>query len=182
MMGFFARALCCLALPALAGCVSAAVEGANMARDEVVYDDYIAAAEAGDAEAQYRVGEALCCSLGDREGIYDTRQSVEWLCRAAEQGYAPASLKLGRIYSGSVVKGVRLLRRAAEGVSGRPENLALSYAWLNRAAAQGSEDAEADARSLWPDLDEAEKTRAQALTTGGQTLPCRWDEVFPGQA
>ena len=121
-----ARLLCWLLLPALGGCAGAAMEGANMARDEVVYDKHIEAAQTGDAEAQYRVGEALCCSLGDREGFYDTRESVEWLCRSAEQGYAPASQKLGQIYSGRVVSGVRILRRVAEGVSGRPENLPLS--------------------------------------------------------
>lgn len=94
MMGFFARALCCLALPALAGCVSAAVEGANMARDEVVYDDYIAAAEAGDAEAQYRL--ALVLRSGRTEAPDGPEQAVAWLRKAAEQGHAKAKEALGQ--------------------------------------------------------------------------------------
>lgn len=36
---------------ALAGCAGAAVEGANIARDQVVVDQNMAKAQAGDAEA-----------------------------------------------------------------------------------------------------------------------------------
>jgi TPR repeat protein len=169
-----------IACLALAGCAGAAMEGANIAKDEVVYENNIEAARAGDAEAQYRVGDALCCSLGDRKGFYDTRAATDWLCRAAAQGHAPASLKLGRIYSGHVVEGVRVMRRVAERVSGRPENLPVSYAWLKVAAGQGSLDAEADAQTVWSDMAEAEQARAQTLMSSGQPLPCRWDEVFPG--
>src|SRR3546814_16198898 len=86
----------CLFLPALAGCVGAAMEGANMAKDEAVFRNNIEAARAGDAEAAYRVGDALCCSLGDRKGFYNTRDAVEWLCRSSAEGYAPASRKLAQ--------------------------------------------------------------------------------------
>ncbi len=167
------------ALLGLVGCAGAAMEGANMAKDEVVYQDHIEAARAGDAEAQYRVGEALCCSLGDRQAFYDTRAATDWLCRAAAQGYAPAAQKLGQIYSGDVVDGVRLMRRVAERVSGRPDDLAVSYAWLEVAAGQGADGAEADAQSLWARLDETEKVRARSLMSAERPLPCRWDEVFP---
>ncbi|MEX0760737.1 MAG: hypothetical protein WD100_14235 [Tistlia sp.] len=169
----------CLLL-ALGGCAGAAMEGANMAKDEVVYENNIEAARAGQVEAQYRVGEALCCSLGDRKGFYDTRAATDWLCRAAAQGHAPASRKLGRIYSGEVVDGVRVMRRVAERVSGRPQDRALSYAWLSVAAGQGDAEAGAEAQTLWGDLDEAERARAGGLTAGGRSLPCRWDEAFPG--
>lgn len=168
----------CVLLAALAGCASAAMEGANIAKDKAVYDRNIGLARAGDAEAQYRAGEALCCSLGDRQGFYDTRNAVEWLCRAAAQGHAPAAQKLGQIYSGNVVEGVRILRRVAERASGRPEDLAVSYAWLAVAEQQGAKTAGADAEALWSHLSDADKARARALTTGGQPLPCRWDEVF----
>lgn len=181
MRGAFLRVLSCFVLPALAGCVGTAMEGANMAKDEVAYRNYIEAARSGDAEAQYRVGDALCCSLGDRQGFYDTRKSVEWLCRAAAQGYAPASRELGQIYSGDVVDGVRLLRRVAEGVSDRPEDPVVSYAWLKIAARQGASEAEADAEALWSELDQTEKARAGRLVAGGEPLPCHWDEVFQSQ-
>lgn len=172
------RIVALLALPALAGCAGVAMEGANVTKDQVVYDRNLPAARAGDPKAQYKVGEAQCCSLGDRQGLYDTRASVEWLCRSSAQGYAPASQKLAQIYSGDVVDGVRVLRRLAEGVSGRPEDRGLSYAWLRVAETQGAADAKSDATELWSDLDDAERNRARQLLAKGQPLPCRWEEVF----
>ena len=175
------RLLSCLLLAAVGGCAGAAVEGANMTKDEVVYRNHIEAARAGDTEAEFRVGEALCCSVGDSNAFYDTRESVEWLCRAARKGHAPASRKLGRIYAGDVVDGVRLLRRVAEGVAGRQTDTAVAYAWLRIAASRGEAEAAEEATALWSDLDEAEKTRARALLAAGSApLRCRWNEVFPG--
>lgn len=163
---------------ALAGCAGAAMEGANMARDEAIYRNNLQAAQAGDAEAQLRVGQSLCCSLGDRQGFYDTRQAVEWLCRASAQGQARASHKLGQIYSGDVVDGVRLLRRVAERVSERPENLPVSYAWLQYAAAQGSSGAAEDAAALWDELDFEQREAARRLVAANVAPPCGWDEVI----
>lgn len=172
------RIVFCFVLLALAGCVSAAVEGAHIAKDKATYHNNIEAARAGNPEAQFRVGRALCCSLGDRQGFYDTRQAVVWLCRSSAQGYGPASQKLGQIYSGRVVEGVRLLRRVGERISNRPEDLPVAYAWLRVASRQGADGADADAGSLWSNLTDREKTRAQRLVIGSERLPCRWDEVF----
>ena len=46
-----------------------------------------------------------------------------------------------------------------EGVSGRPEDRGLSYAWLRVAETQGAADAKSDATDLWSDLDDAERTK-----------------------
>ncbi|SMF58323.1 hypothetical protein SAMN06265365_10969 [Tistlia consotensis] len=170
---------CCLLLLALGGCVGAAMEGANITKDKVVYEKHIDAARAGKAEAEFEVGQALCCSIGDRQGFYDTRAATDWLCKAAGQGYAPASQKLGQIYSGNVVQGVRLMRRIAEKISDRPTNLPLSYTWLKVAEGQGSSDAAEDAKELWSGLNELQRTKARALMQSPKPLPCRWDEVFP---
>lgn len=169
-----------LALPLLAGCVGAAVEGANMTRDKVVVNDNIQAAQAGDAVAQYRVGEAMCCSLDEGEAFYDTPQSVAWLCRSAAQGYGPASLMLGRIYAGDTVSGVRVLRRIANAVAGSSTDLPVSYAWLRRAEAQGDADAGSAAEAVWADIPAAEQARATALATGAEPLACEWSDVIGG--
>ena len=172
------RILSCFILLSLAGCVGVAAEGANMTKDQVVYKKYLDAAKDGDAKAEYKVGDALCCSIGDRQGFYDTRQSVAWLCRASRQGYALASRKLGQIYAGDTVHGLRLLRRIAEGVAGHRTDLPVSYAWYRVAAAQGSKDASTDATTLWDDFDNDQKARARTLLSDVTHLPCRWDEVF----
>lgn len=172
--------LAVLALPALAGCVGAVAEGANMTRDRVIVDDNIAAAQAGDAVAQYKVGEALCCSLDEGDAFYSTPQSVAWLCRSADQGYGPASLMLGRIYAGDTVDGVRLLRRVATAIAGSSTDLPVSYAWMRRAQAQGQADAQGDAESVWAELSAEEQQRATALATGSAPLACEWADVIGG--
>ena len=53
------------------------------------------AAEAGDPLAQSLVG--LSYYYGD-EGVVDARQAVDWLTRAAQQGYAPAISDVGWLY------------------------------------------------------------------------------------
>ena len=166
-----------LALFGLAGCVGAATEGANIAKDKVVVSNNIAAAQGGNAEAQYKVGKALCCSLNEGEGFYDTPKSVGWLCRAAAQNHGPAALKLGEIYSGDVISGVRALRRVAQGVAGTTTRPAVAYAWMRRAEALGVADARKPASALWADLTTAERGEAEAMVTGRTPLPCEWSAV-----
>jgi TPR repeat protein len=52
------------------------------------------AAEQGDREAQYQLGNAYCC--GAAGGFWDTAEAVTWWCRAAAQGQADAAAALLR--------------------------------------------------------------------------------------
>ncbi len=162
----------------LSGCVSAATEGANIARDKSTVSSNIDAARAGDAEAQYKVGDALCCSVNEAQGFYDTPQSVEWLCRAAEQNHGNAALKLGEIYTGDVVSGVRVLRRVAQRIAGSSTDFAVGYGWVRRAEALGVAEAQGLAQNLWAAMTPADKERASKMVTGSVALPCLWREVF----
>jgi len=167
-----------LLVPALGGCVGAATEGANIARDRLIVANNIDAARAGDVEAQYRVGEALCCSLNEGEGFYDTPQSVEWLCSAARQGHGPAAYKLGEIYSGDVVSGVRVMRRIAQRVAGSSTSPVVAYAWTRRAEELGVEDAGASAQELWQDLAADQRADARLMLADPESLPCEWQDVI----
>ncbi|WP_366553509.1 hypothetical protein [Aquibaculum sediminis] len=169
------------ALPLLiltSGCIGAATEGANIAKDKAVLASNIDDARAGDAEAQYKVGDALCCSVNEGHGFYDTPESVAWLCKAATQDNAPAAHMLGEIYAGDVVSGVRVLRRVAQRLAGSSTNLPVSYAWLRRAAAGGETEAGETADELWAKLSRSQRTEAESMAEGRQTLPCTWDEVI----
>ena len=74
-------------------------------------------AEAGDVAAQFSLGEMLY------SGSTDTAQAVEWLRKAAAQGYAPAEFQVGQLYDfGFVVS--------------QSDDEAL--AWYRRAADHGS--------------------------------------------
>ena len=62
---------------------------------QVTYDNaerhtWRAAAERGDAEAQYRLGQAYCCG----KGYYSTAEALKWWCKATAQGHEQARRRL----------------------------------------------------------------------------------------
>lgn len=160
------------------GCASVAIEGANVAKDEVVISKNIEEARAGVAEAQYKVGDAYCCSIHEGSGLYNTKTSVDWLCRSAKQDYAPAMLKLGKIYSGDVIDGVRVSRRVAQKLAGTSKNLPVAWAWLQLAADREEGNAAERASKVWEKLDEAERAEAQQTYEKELSASCQWGEVI----
>ena len=81
----------------------------------------MAAANAGDPVAQYKLGEAY---HGGAEGVpQDNDKADQWFLKSALQGYAPAETKVGGMY--------------IEGGGVVAENHAEGVRWLKKAAAQG---------------------------------------------
>lgn len=172
-----ARAAAVLAVLGLGGCVGAVTEGANIARDKAVVSNNMAAAQRGDAEAQFKVGSALCCSLNEGQGFYNTPQSVSWLCKAAAQNHGPAAQKLGEIYSGDTISGARVMRRVAQLAAGSTTNPAVAYVWMDKAEALGVAAARKPAEDLWASLTPAQRSDAEAMVTGKKATPCEWRDV-----
>ena len=167
------------ALLVLPGCAAVVVEGANIAKDQVVYANNIDAARNGNAEAQYSVGNSLCCALNETDdGFYNTPRAVDWLCRAAAQNHGPAAFRLGEIYSGDTVSGLRMMREVATTVAGNTTNGPVAYAWMNRAASLGVRDAVKERDDIWKKLSADERVTAQSLASGSTPLRCRWNEVI----
>ncbi len=162
----------------LTGCAALVVEGAQGTKSEVVILANAKKAEAGDAEAQYKLGVAYCCSLHEGSGIYNTRRSVEWLCKSARQGYSPAMLMLGKIYSGDVIDGVRLSRRVLQGLAGTSTNIPVALAWFQLAKDRGEEDADSQSEGLADDLSDADKALVQKYYAQGLNAPCEWSDVI----
>lgn len=77
------------------------------------------AAEAGDADAQFRLAQTL---FNGPEAVRDEAQARIWLNRAAEQGHADAQFMLGTMY------------QHGRGVE---RDLAAARSWFQRAAASG---------------------------------------------
>lgn len=150
------------------------MEAASVARDRVVYQDNIAAAQAGNAEAQFRVGNALCCAVISGQPFYDTEQAKEWLCRSAEQGHAPAMLRIGRIYNGELTDGVRVMRRAINATSQNAESPPLAWAWFRFAADAGAAEAAGRARELYQSMSVQQRAEGERIRMGGRAAaPCR---------
>ncbi len=169
----------------LAGCAAPVMEAASITKDQVIYDQNIEQARAGNAEAQYKVGEAQCCNLvdaGEKAGLYNTVEAVRWLCKSAAQGYGPAAYKVGKVYAGDVVDGVRLMRRAAAGIIGTVENPPVAYAWLRQAELKGVDGAKDRASDLWKDMTPAQWQEATKLVQSKAPLPCDWDKVIGAKA
>lgn len=165
----------------LSGCAGIAIEGAKVARSELIISQNIDAAQAGDAQAQFNVGEAYCCSVHEGSGLYNTQTSVEWLCRSARQGFTPAMFKLGKIFSGDVIDGIEWKRRIAQGIVGTSTNVAVAAVWLQFAADNGEPDAQERLQEVWDEMDEHSRESAQTLYRQGTDTACLWEEVISSE-
>ena len=117
---FVAAAVLLLAWPAQFSFAGVAEGRAAYARKDyaTAFKEFQAAAEKGDAEAQYRLGLLYRAGRGTRQ---DVAKSVEWLRKAADQKHALAQYNLGVMYSA----GRGMARDDAEAVR-----------WFRKAAAQ----------------------------------------------
>lgn len=153
----------------------------------------LAAAEAGDAEAQFRLGRAILQdSSRGKEGAIE---AVSWLKRAANTGHARAMVQLGKLYRNGVgiVQNYELAakwtRAAAE--AGEPEgmvelgrlyrggigieaNAEQAYIWFNRAAAALNRDGvlerDSIAAQLSPERLKAAQAQSLAAEGGDESL------------
>ncbi len=167
---------------ALGGCVGLAVMGAKSAATEAEIASDQGAAERGDAAAQLRLGEDYCCAIGAVDPVHDNRKATEWLCRAADQGNAKAALWLGRIYAGRPPVGFDPQQQAQLLVAGARANYPVAAAWLTRAAQGGETAAQKPLQTVDGKLTASDQAQVAAYLSGRESLPCRWDRVFPRRA
>ena len=100
-----------------------AAENCDENAEKRLYQIDLAAAQRGDAEAQYRLGEKYSCGQGVEE---DDKLAVKWYRKAAEQGSAEAQKELGDMY------------RYGFGVE---EDYKEAVKWYRKAAEQANRDA-----------------------------------------
>jgi TPR repeat protein len=105
--------------------------------DKILTSDDVAAlrvkAEAGDAEAQFQLGDAYQKGEGTHQ---DDTQAARWFQDAANQGNSDAQYALGFAYRGGF---------------GVPKDEVLAYMWFDIAAGKGNEEA-LDMRSAVAEL------------------------------
>lgn len=97
-------------------------------------DSYRLAAEQGDAEAQYQLGE---CYYRGRGGVEQSNpEAFSWFTKAADQDYAPAIYRIGRCYEygygvgKDLNKAVKYFQRAAD-MNNADAILELGYCYEN---------------------------------------------------
>jgi len=145
------------------------------------YNKGVAAAEAGDAEAQFNLGASYEFGLGVPQ---DYKEAVKWYRLAADQGHADAQFNLGYMYDRGYgvlqdyKEAVNWYRLAAEqGVKYAHTSLGLMYAngngvlqddtmghmWYNIASANGYEKAGGYRDELAGQMTSADISKAQAM-------------------
>ena len=108
--------------------------------------EYRAAADKGEAWAQYNLGIMYANGEGVPE---DDATAVKWYTKAAEQGDAAAQNNLGVMY---------------EDGHGVPQDNVMAYMWWNLAAAQGDENAKKNKGKLQDKMTPADISNAQTLS------------------
>jgi len=156
----------------ISGCVGVAMEGVHITNDTAIRDQYMAAAMAGDTEAQYQVGKSYCCAPKNNvDAFYNNRKATEFLCKAARKHHPGAAFELGKIYTDDTIDGLRLLRRAATAARGDDlENKVIAFYWFNQANLYGHADAMAEMNNLG--------LQDISRFNDPMTTPCTLTEVF----
>ena len=157
----------------LSGCVAAAVNTTTYAVKANDRDALFPLAEAGDATAQYRLGESFCC-LGPG---FSTQTATQWLCKSAHQGNADAMYELGRIYSGDISRSVAPGQKLRAALSAR-ESPSHALLWLSLAAEHGHTEAAGRLAGLDEDISEADRLAAANMTVTWREQSCEYDQVF----
>ncbi len=136
---------------------------AEEARDRQIQDERTRQAEtrkanAGDAEAQYRLGLALEQESGhEQDGTRTAQTAAYWYRKAAESGHRSAQRNLGLMYE------------AGRGV---PADAVFAYAWISLSA-EGSDDPTAQ-----QDRDRVAGSITPAQLAEGKRLASAWARLY----
>lgn len=150
----------------LSSCVNVITNAAKSTYKVHVRNSLLAEAEAGDAEAQFKVGNAYCCGYG---AVYDNKEATKWMCKAARQGYVPAQKKIGWIYrsdQGFAAPTDKIRYASLE------NNDALAYAWYSIAAKSGDKKANKAREKVAQHLSQAQADRAYEYIQSYPNIAC----------
>jgi TPR repeat protein len=138
-----------------------------------------------DPVEQFKLGNTYCCKGGgplNDLSIYDNSKATYWYCKSARQGYAPAQLRLARLYSGRAIRGVHIALRASALVGTAETDFGSALMWASLAAdntGEGDvEDAVALRNKLSDIVTDKERAKSASLLGSWQTAPCVWSEVI----
>ena len=125
-----------------------------------------------------RLATPIAARLQEGGPFYDNRLATEWLCRSAQQGYAPAQYRLGQVYSGDMVDGVRILRRVVNACYRQPGRSGGCGNLVRLAAEQEQDDAAEQRDEIVEALSDDQRQRYEGYVEAWQSAPCRWDDVY----
>ncbi len=155
------------------GCVAAGIGGTTYAVKASGRNNYIEAAESGDAEAQYKLGLSHCCM-----GVgFSTQTATEWLCKAAHQDHRRAQYELGRIYLGEVSRTPAPGQKVIRAVTAKSDQQS-AFIWLTLAASDGDVDASKKLSKLADKMAGEDLAQASQRLEAWREMPCEYRDVF----
>jgi len=125
---------------------------------------WMADAQRGAAEAQYRVGSSYCCGRGI---THNTQRAVAWLCRAAVQGHRDAEFELANIYAGRISTTDRIMS-AGLGY----DDPVQAYVWYTAALIHGHPLADQSRADILPHLSSGQQQEARTASTRWARAQC----------
>ncbi len=121
--------------------------------------EHLMRAKEGDVQSMFLIGKAYCCGFG---GLLDTRQALDWLCRAARKGHAEAQLEVSKIHSADY--GLETL--------GVPPDHGLALMWFELATSTGRLFDDPYKKRLMRKVPPAEISRARELMKNWKDGKC----------
>jgi TPR repeat protein len=167
----------------LAGCVAPVVNGARAGIDIAKRHSLSAKATAGDAQAQYKLGNTYCCESGPEFArslsIRDNQKATEWLCRAAVQSYGPAQYELARLYAGHESGGFGPVAWISAPFRRNKESAWPSaWVWASLAASNGVRKAVKLRDESFRRLSSSEQQSVLLILDDWHDQPCTWKQVL----
>jgi hypothetical protein len=156
----------------LSGCIDYAFKAADFAKEHAPrtgeFSLWIVDANKGDPEAQYYVGNALCCG---KRPLYNNHEALKWLCRSSRQGQRDAMLRIGGIYEKA---------HTIEG-SVLPRDDTLAYVYYTKALEYGNDKAKVHKERVFNFLNEQERAVAAGHLVAWPDVPCESDKLIEEQ-
>lgn len=154
----------------LSGCLTAISTTAYGSYNAIKRGQYLEAANKHDPEAQYRIGESYCCGSNH---LFNNREALRWLCRAARQGHVLAQRKIGDIYRSD--KGLDFLTeyiKEKDHPNRLPQDDAVAFAWYSRAALQGDFEARRGAEAVLDLMERDDVMRSYEILENFPNMQC----------
>lgn len=159
---------------ALQACIGVAANTSTLAVKSSKRDELRPLAEAGNAQAQFELGESFCC-MGPG---FDTGTATHWLCRAALQEHPGAMHELGRIYRGDVSRSPAPGQKLMKALRGqRSDRHAMM--WMALAAEHGYTDAAESLAELEAQANPDDSEAAAVMRQDWRKQACEYQDVFP---
>lgn len=129
--------------------------------DDPARAELLPKAEQGDKNAQFELGQSLCCGLDENK---NTQEATKWLCEAARANHTQAQFELAKIY-----------------IDPETRDNATTLMWLQVAASRNHKDATKLLEKIWENTKHRDHFNADVKLQNWQTAACTLNDVLDSE-